>query len=305
MEVRMSIPHPIPYQGSKRKLAWAIIACLPHNTERLFEPFAGSAAMSIAAAYRNRAKHFVLNDINAPLIELWKSIISEPRSIAAQYRIHWEAQHGKEKEYYLSVREQFNRTYSPDCFLYLLARCVKAAVRYNAYGEFNQSSDNRRKGSHPDTMERHIIRTSKLFSGRVTLSSQDYRASLKDVSPQDVVYMDPPYQGVCANRDPRYIEGLSFDHFVEALHSLNDRGISYIVSYDGRTGTKAFGKRLPVSLDLVHVEVDAGRSTQATLLGRDSKTYESLYLSSALLPRIGEVPQILRETSTQQARLFS
>ncbi len=300
----MNTPHPIPYQGSKRKLALAIVACLPPNTQRLFEPFAGSAAVSIAAAYKNQAKHFVLNDINAPLIELWKSIIYEPRMIAAQYRVHWEAQHGREKAYYLSVREQFNKTFCPDCFLYLLARCVKAAVRYNAYGEFNQSSDNRRKGAHPNTMEKHIIRTSKLFAGRVTLYSQDYRTVLYGVSPLDVVYMDPPYQGVCANRDPRYIEGLSFDHFVEALHSLNEKNISYIVSYDGRTGTKSFGKRLPSSLDLAHIEIDAGRSTQATLLGRNSKTYESLYLSPALLGRLGEIPAILRETAAQQARLF-
>ena len=37
---------------------------------------------------------------------------------------------------------------------------------------------------------------------------------------------------------------------------------------------------------LAHIEVHAGRSTQATLLGRDDDTYESLYLSPALAKAI-------------------
>lgn len=58
------------------------------------------------------------------------------------------------------------------------------------------------------------------------------------------------------------------------------------MSYDGRTGSKTYGKPLPKRLELVHIEVHAERSTQATLLGRESDTYESLYLSPALVREI-------------------
>ena len=44
---------------------------------------------------------------------------------------------------------EWGETGKPDLLLYLLARCVKAAVRYNASGEFNQSPDNRRRGMPP------------------------------------------------------------------------------------------------------------------------------------------------------------
>jgi len=101
--------------------------------------------------------------------------------------------------------------------------------------------------------------------------------------------MDPPYQGVCANRDPRYIGLLEFDAFTANLHRLNQRQISFILSYDGRTGDKSYGKPMPEDLDLVHIEIDVGRSSQATLLGRNHNTYESVYLSPALLKRIGMV----------------
>jgi hypothetical protein len=62
--------------------------------------------------------------------------------------------------------------------------------------------------------------------------------------------------------------------------------MSYLVSYDGRTGGKTHGRRLPPSLGLQLVELDAGRSSQSTLLGRAEKTVESLYLSPALVERL-------------------
>jgi len=95
--------------------------------------------------------------------------------------------------------------------------------------------------------------------------------------------MDPPYQGVCGERDSRYYAGIAFDDFVVALDELNKKGISFIVSYDGRRGTKSFGNPLPDFLNLTKIEIEAGRSSQATLLGRDEITVESLYLSPALL----------------------
>jgi DNA adenine methylase len=70
------------------------------------------------------------------------------------------------------------------------------------------------------------------------------------------------------------------------LTVLNARDISYIVSYDGRTGTKVHGRSLPRDLNLRHIELEAGRSSQETLLGRDAVTIESLYLSPALTERL-------------------
>lgn len=285
----MSVPHPIPYQGSKRSLAAAILANFPHDTGKLIEPFAGSAAVSLAASYRGKAGAFLLNDLNGALIALWGSIINSPGEIAEAYEKLWAAQEGQERNFYDEVRARFNRTQRPDYFLYLLARCVKASVRYNAQGEFNQSPDNRRRGTHPSTMSHHIFGASELLRGKTALMSADYREALESATTLDVVYMDPPYQGVCDNRDPRYIKGLDFGSFVAALHNLNSRGVSYIVSYDGRTGSKEFGQPLPSSLELRHIEIDAGRSSQATLLGRNDNTIESLYLSPVLVGRTGKV----------------
>jgi DNA adenine methylase len=290
-----NIPHPIPYQGSKRNLAQAIIAYFPEEAERLIEPFAGSAAIALAAAHRGKVQQYILNDLNAALIALWDEIINNPTRIADAYAALWLAQKGQERAFYDHIRTQFNTLQRPDYFLYLLARCVKASVRYNAKGEFNQSPDNRRKGAHPTTMRRHIIGASALLRGKTVLASTDYREIIAAALPSDIIYMDPPYQGVGRNRDPRYIGHLSFEDLVESLRALNERGVSYIVSYDGRTGSKQFGQLLPEFLGLTHIEIDAGRSSQATLLGRTSNTIESLYLSPALIARLGGLPEMAQQ----------
>lgn len=279
----MRTPHPIPYQGSKRRLSGAIVSCLPKRVARLVEPFAGSAAIALAAAAGGKARRFWLNDINEALMALWRSIIESPDELAGQYRRLWEQQTGRERSFYLEVRRGFNQTGRPDYFLYLLARCVKASVRYNAAGQFNQSPDNRRRGARPDTMAREIKAASVLLGRSCQLTCLDYRDVLAETAPSDVVYLDPPYQGVCGKRDPRYAQSVAFDQIVESLSGLCERDIPFIVSYDGRTGDKEHGRLLPSQLNLVRVELEAGPSTQATLLGRRRVTFESLYLSPALL----------------------
>jgi len=286
-------PFPIPYQGSKRKLAPAITRCFPSDATRLFEPFCGSAAVSLTAAISRPLQAVYLNDTNAPLIALWERIVSNPDAISEEYRRLWNRQLGDERAFYDHVRRQFNKTHRPDYLLYLLARCVKASIRYNAQGEFNQSPDNRRLGCHPNRMSDHIARASGLLRGHAHFSSLDFVAATSAAQPTDIVYMDPPYQGVSTNRDRRYRDVLEFDAFVAALEDFNDRDISYIVSYDGRTGDKSFGKPLPETLQLVQFELAVGRSTQATLLGKAHVTFEALYLSRALIERIGGSPSHL------------
>ena len=98
--------------------------------------------------------------------------------------------------------------------------------------------------------------------------------------------MDPPYQGTSGGRDARYCSGVDLSALIGFLAELNAQGAMFVLSYDGRKGSKTYGRTLPEELNLVHVLIEAGRSTQSTLLGQRDVTYESLYLSSALIERI-------------------
>jgi DNA adenine methylase len=214
------VPHPIPYQGSKRNLAATILQYAPSHVARLVEPFAGSAAISLAAAQRKLAARFWINDAHQPLTTLWARIINRPESIATEYRSLWEAQRGRERDYFDEVRDLFNTSQRPEHFLYLLARCVKAAIRYNANGQFNNTPDNRRKGARPEEMRLRILGASFLLKGRTQVTALDYRAVLEQCTPDDLIYMDPPYQGVCQVRDHRYAPKIEHGEFIDQLADL-------------------------------------------------------------------------------------
>lgn len=300
----MNIPQPFQYQGSKRSLAAVILQQFPAGILRIVEPFCGSAALSIAAAARGRAREFWLNDFNKPLAELLALMINSPKELAKSYEEIWVADGHDALEHYYQVRESFNRSQEPRLLLYLLARCVKGAVRYNAEGLFNQSPDKRRLGTRPETMKENIAVVSSLLRGKTIVTSLSYEDVLASVRPDDLVYMDPPYQGVCGERDSRYFSGISVESFVEQLEKLNRRHVRYLVSYDGRLGKKAYGRPLPAKLNLTLVEIEAGRSSQATLLGRDDETVESLYLSPRLAAELEPRPIVYRRREAGQLQLL-
>ena len=282
----LKVPHLVQYQGSKRGIAPEILCFFPNTIDRLIEPFSGTCAISILAAIQGKTNKFWLNDINRPLIDLMEMCIQNPVGLAEEYRKIWNGQFAENQnniDYYYKIRDEFNSGFqNPARMLFLLARVVKGAVRYNAQGLMNQSCDKRRCGTRPDAIQDNAQAISDLLNGKTVFTSLDYKAVLELAKPGDLVYMDPPYQGTSNHenpRDNRYIQGVDFDEFVLALEKLNNRNIDFIVSYDGRTGEKVIGKDLPDSLELTHLYVNAGTSAQATLNGKKEITYESLYLS--------------------------
>lgn len=276
------LPHPIPYQGSKRRLAARILATLDGaRFERLFEPFAGSAAVTIAARHRDVARSYVIGDSLDALASLWRQIIDEPRRVAAAYESLWldQLREGA-RDHYERVRREFNCDGDPSKLLYLLARCVKSAPRFNAVGEFNQSADHRRRGMHPDRMRREIAGASALLRGATTTIAAQFEETLAAATPRDLVYLDPPWHGTSTGRDKRYHQPLARERLVAGLRDLNERGVPWLLSYDGRHGEREFAPALPADLRATRIELPAGRSSQATLHGRAVLTVESLYVSS-------------------------
>lgn len=279
-------PHIVQYQGSKRNLAPQILRYIPQKFNRLIEPFAGMAAITIAVSSQNRANRYLLNDLNKPLVNILEESITNPQRLIDNYTKVWCEQltfEGGSVEHFYKVREDFNK--GDQCaanMLYLLARCVKGSVRYSSSGMFNQSPDKRRMGTNPKNLARNVYMISSLLKGKTEFMSSDYREVTKNAKPGDIVYMDPPYQGVCTSRDCRYFSGIDFNEFVDCVEDLNRRGIDFIISYDGTCGDKQYGHDLPVELGLKKVMLNAGLSSQSLLLGKKETTREALYLSRNL-----------------------
>ena len=262
------------------------------------------AAVTIATAYENRAHSYLINDLNAPLIGLLKQAIENPALLLNEYSKIWSEQfaYGEEHtQHFYKIRDRFNNgEETPANMLYLLARCVKGSVRYGKDGKFNQSPDKRRHGTKPKNLEQNIFAISHILKGKAQFSTLDYHDIFDIVKPGDLVYMDPPYQGVSNVRDNRYFSGVPYDEFSKALETLNQKGVDYLISYDGECGGREYGEELPQSLGCKKIMLNAGLSSQAMLLGKKSITYESLYISKSLIPYFYNAPQqlsLLEESS--------
>ena len=296
------LPHPIPYQGSKRSLAPLIAPYVPIDVETWYEPFAGSAAMTIWAAYHSLARKYVISDALRPMCDLWNAIIEEPHTTSRRYGDVWHGQLNEGHGYFNEVRARYNEEHDPVDLLYLICRCVKNAVRFNRYGRFTQSHDKRRLGMKPDKMEAAIVGVSRLLRGKTEVRCGDWLESTRDATAEDFIYMDPPYLGTTIGRDKRYAEQLELRRLVQGLGEMRGRKLRFALSYDGMTGEKTYGEPLPGELELTRLLLHAGKSSQATLAGRSEDTVESLYLSPGLAePVVG----IIRRHRPEPVRLFA
>lgn len=296
------LPHPIPYQGSKRRLAEAIGSVVPFDVGTWYEPFAGSAAMSLwAARYRNPQK-IVLGDSLASLTALWELIITDPVNAADRYEAVWHGHADGGLGYFNEVRARYNEQGDPIDILYLMARCVKNAVRFNRKGHFTQSVDKRRLGMRPDKMRNAMMGASELLKGRTVVRTGDWTDTTADAAEGDFIYLDPPYMGTSVGRDLRYAEQMTQERLVVGLENVLSRKLSVALSYDGSTGDKVYGPPLPEHLRMTQTFIHTGRSSQATLSGKADETIESLYLSPNLRADFKSI-RVGREQAPRQHEL--
>lgn len=302
--MRFSVPHPIPYQGSKRLLAPAILAHIPSGRgTRLVEPFAGSAAVTLAAAANKRFDSYLIADVLQPLAEIWRRIIVDPAPLADEYESLWLRERQRPIDAFYEIRTEFNEDRQPAKLLYLLARCVKNAVRFNPDGNFNQSPDKRRKGTRPSVLRVELTRAHALLGGRAQALCSNYMALFSDAASGDFFYLDPPYQGTSNGRDRRYLEGVSSGELIEGLNILNEKGVPFILSYDGTCGTRSYGEPLPPEV-ATRILIHVGRSSQSTLNGKAEETVESLYVSPELARCPGSRTRISVADFKPQPSLF-
>jgi len=296
--MNLQVPHPIPYQGSKRKLSPEIASFITSQVNSLYEPFVGSGAFTLYAARYNLAQRFVIGDALEPLIELWKLMVLEPQKAVHQYNLIWRGQK-EDKSYYNKIRESYNQCQDPVMLLYLIARCVKNAVRFNHKGDFTQAADKRRLGTHPDKMAKTVYEVSNLLRGKIEFYAGDFEECLAAAHKDDLVYLDPPYQGTTNGKDRRYYKQLDVNRLCHVLRGLNERDVPFILSYDGMHGDKEYGVALPDDLNVHKILIDAGRSSQATLNGKNIITREALYVTHSVSQNSMRQPIIQR----QQMRL--
>lgn len=282
----------IKWTGSKRKIAPIISQHIP-DSKKYFEPFIGGGSM---LPFR-KIQTAIAGDIIPELVELWKAIKNEPEKVATEYQARWESLQ-KSWEFYYEARENFNKRKDTNDFLFLTRTCVNGMIRYNDKGEFNNSLHLTRPGINPKTL-RDIVLKWSYYLKDVEFILSDYTNTLKAVTKNDFVFLDPPYGGT---KDRYTREEFNLEKFYKELERLNSVGAKWILTFDGVAGEREYKYDLPKEIYKHKIYLKTGNSPFTKMMRTTiDAVYESVYLN---FQPANKLLCDLKEDTAQKLTLF-
>lgn len=185
----------IKWVGGKTKLLPALLARMPGQYNRYFEPFAGGAALFFRLAPRRA----VVADSNRDLIALYTALVRNPAAVIARLE-HHRAVH--DENHYYAMREKWNDDQAlwpaadrAAAFIYLNKTCFNGLWRVNRAGAFNVPIG---RYTDPPICVPSALRAASVVLARAELRCSDYQAATRDAAAGDFIYFDPPYDPVTA-----------------------------------------------------------------------------------------------------------
>lgn len=214
----------LKWAGGKTQLLPTIDSFLPESfrSEKdvtYIEPFVGGGAVLffLLRKYPN-IKHAVINDINSHLIQTYRVIRDEPRSLTevlselqAQFRTLND--YDKQKEFYLKIRNRFNRqelsSVEEAAFMIFLNRtCFNGLYRENSKGGFNVPFG---RYTNPTICDENLILADSELLQRVEIINGDFSNTAEHISGYTLFYFDPPYRPLDATSSFNSYVKESFD----------------------------------------------------------------------------------------------
>jgi DNA adenine methylase len=226
----------LKWAGGKRWLANNPEFNIPPFRGRYIEPFLGSGSIFFSVQPRSA----ILCDLNAELIQTYKSLRDEYQKVLRHLRAH---ARNHSKDHYYRARDQLRpRSSSAKAarFLYLNRTCWNGLYRVNLNGKFNVP-----KG----TKSSVILETDDLAAVSKTLKRAkllccDFEAVIRGAKDGDFIYADPPYT-VRHNMNGfiKYNEILfsweDQQRLCSALLEASNRGVRFVLSNADHASVRA------------------------------------------------------------------
>lgn len=197
----------LKWAGGKTQLISEIEKSLPKELIKskftYIEPFVGSGAILfwILNNYPSLEKA-VINDINEDLINVYKTIASNPRELISILEIlqnEFHALEGNEdnkKLYYYQKRDTYNTRKAEKCeqaalFIFLNRTCFNGLYRVNRRNLYNVPMGGYKKPTICD--KENILAVSSALQ-KVEILCGDYEETLYHTNKNTLFYFDPPYK---------------------------------------------------------------------------------------------------------------
>ncbi len=221
---------PLKWAGGKYRILDEIKEMLPEGN-RLIEPFVGSGVVFLNTKY----ERYTLNDKNEDLIIFYKILKKEGIRFINYCRRFFDQKTNTSDKYY-EFREKFNAINDNDSqksalFLYLNKHGYNGLCRYNASGKLNVPFGRYKNTYFP-------IQEMQLFwkkSKRAALKTKDFESIMREASPGDVIYCDPPYVPLSNTSNFTSYSAGGFDadeqiRLASVAKQVADNGVSVLIS---------------------------------------------------------------------------
>ncbi len=227
----------LKWAGGKYNLVDAISLQLPESA-LLVEPFVGAGSVFLNTDYPS----YLLNDINADLINLYQLLQTKPGNFIADAQALF-VHSSNEKSSYLSFREEFNQStdsyHRSLLFLYLNRHGYNGLCRYNGSGKFNVPFGSYKKPYFPEAELWFFAEKAQ----KAKFVCMNYSELMQNLEAPAVVYCDPPYVPLSRTASFTSYAKNSFDlddqaQLANLAEGCQTRGISVVISNHDTTLTR-------------------------------------------------------------------
>lgn len=229
------IKSPINYVGGKYKFISQIEALFPKEIDTFVDVFGGSGTVLI----NTKAKHYVYNDINYFVKEIFEGIvtqsaedtISQVEGIIKEYDLSKTNKKGFEK-----LRNDYNNGRQDWVVLYtLMCYSFNWQMRFNSKHEYNSSWGKDRSSFTNRQKDSLIAMKNKISTDIIVMSKSFEDIDYKGYNGKDLLYFDPPYYKSVGsyNDGKRGFEGWTKEHeikLLEILLDLDKQGVRFALS---------------------------------------------------------------------------
>lgn len=197
-ESKVYVP-PLKIQGIKTKLVPTIKEFVVLDKDTLWiEPFMGSGVVGFNIAPRNA----IFADTNPHIINFYKQIqdgVINPCIVRSFLENEGKKLLKYDNDYYLCVRDRFNKEHNPLDFLFLNRSCFNGMMRFNKNNDFNVPY-----GHKPERFAKAYITkitnqveyvATKIKNNNWSFICQSFEKTISLANSKSFIYCDPPYIG--------------------------------------------------------------------------------------------------------------
>lgn len=215
----------LKWPGGKRKLVRHLLPLIPRTYRRLYEPFAGGAALFFSLEPREA----VLSDLNEDLINCYQHVRDAPHDLI---RLLQNMNNSIEDYYRVRESAPTDPLVRAARTMYLTRLSFNGLYRVNLAGKFNVPYGGK---AHVCPLDEDLILSASRLLHRTNLVRGDFAIAVGSAGVGDVVYLDPPYtvahgENGFVKYNARIFSWKDQERLASLAADLDNRGVTVIVS---------------------------------------------------------------------------